>query len=123
MSKILIVDDDRAILELLSIQFKASGHNPVSTIYPEYLFEILKGDTDIELIILDYYMPGINVPEVLQQLKSHPDYQHIPVIILTGESEEEVMQLCIQAGASEVINKPVREYILQEAVNRQLKRA
>jgi CheY-like chemotaxis protein len=59
------------------------------------------------LILLDMNMPRKNGREALKELKNHPDFKHIPVVILTTSQAEEDVKLGYELGASSYITKPV----------------
>ncbi len=120
MAHILIVDDDPHIIQQLTVLTHSFGCTPLSTLYPDYLFEIL-GSEPIDLILLDVHMPGTDGVELLKQLKKHPIYQRIPVIMLTGDTNIKLLAKCFQGGATDFINKPIKEVILQSRVESALK--
>jgi len=59
------------------------------------------------VILLDLNLPGTDGREVLQDVKSHENLRHIPVIILTTSMDERDVEACYQAGANSYIQKPV----------------
>ncbi len=63
---------------------------------------------DVQLVLLDQRMPGMNGMEVLERLRSDARTQRIPVIILTGENETSALVQGLDAGADESLAKPVK---------------
>lgn len=61
----------------------------------------------LKLILLDLKMPKISGIEVLEKLKSDPDYNNIPVVILTSSKEDPDIKRCYELGANSYIVKPV----------------
>ena len=59
------------------------------------------------IILLDLNMPGIDGKEVLRMIKSNPDLQKIPVIVLTTSNAEQDIEQCYAAGANSYVSKPV----------------
>ncbi|MCF6269650.1 MAG: hybrid sensor histidine kinase/response regulator [Melioribacteraceae bacterium] len=116
MANILIVDDDNLILQQLTIYIKTSGNNPLSTLYPTSVIEYL-GIEHIDLILLDINMPKLDGVTLLKELKSHPDYNSIPVIMLTGDKEMQLQKACFNAGAMDFIYKPVSEIVLYARIH------
>ncbi|MBF0239289.1 MAG: response regulator [SAR324 cluster bacterium] len=116
MAKILIVDDDFAIIEHVSNLLTLKGHTPLFTLYGKFLFDYLKTETP-DLILLDVYMPEVNGVDLLKNLKNHLTFSQIPVIMLTGDVDEKLLEQCFSVGAVDFINKPVREVIFNARIN------
>lgn len=107
--KILFVDDDPDMLEIGGIIIKRAGYDYVSAISgPEGLAAALKHAPD--LVVLDYYMPGMNGFEFLEQFVSNPDYsvlRETSVIMLTAASESDVDRHALfELGLSAFLMKP-----------------
>ncbi|KNY29554.1 response regulator [Pseudobacteroides cellulosolvens] len=69
--------------------------------------EILeKFDGQIDLILLDWNMPGMNGYELLQKIKSTPKYKNIPVMMVTTEGQKENIVMAVKAGAAHYMTKP-----------------
>lgn len=103
--KILIVDDEPDIVELVSYNLKKEGFEVVSALDGnEALVVIKKGDFDF--LILDLMLPGIPGMELCRILKNNPETRHIPVIMLTAKGEEIDRILGLETGADDYITKP-----------------
>lgn len=86
---ILVVDDDPEQLMLIKEQLR-EFYEVTLVGSGELAFKALK-KFKVDLILLDYMMPKMDGPEVLQMLREFPDYKDIPVVFLTGVSEREVV--------------------------------
>lgn len=106
MTRILIVDDSPEILTWVGDQLGKLGHQVDSSLYPDHLFDLLDHAAP-DLLLLDMHMPVIDGLTLLHQLKQNPRHQEIPVIMLTGDANEDLMERCFEAGAFDFINKPV----------------
>lgn len=115
MQTILIVDDDSQVTEQLAIVLDSIGYDTQFLLEPAYLLPMLQKKR-IDLILLDIHMPGVDGLSLLKELKTHPDYESIPVIMLTGDTDEKILAECFLAGAVDFIHKPVREVVLQARV-------
>ncbi|MBF0289469.1 MAG: response regulator [SAR324 cluster bacterium] len=115
MAKILIVDDERSVVEHLRellTQFDYSSNFITKT---NFLFPILDKDPS-DLILMDVNMPGTDGVTLLKQLQCHPVYKAIPVIMVTGELNDWLLNECFEAGAVDYINKPVQELVLKARI-------
>ena len=115
MAKILIVDDDPHLIELLSEILEILGYSSEFITKPNFLFQILENET-FDLILMDYYMPEVDGVTLLKQLKAHPTYNRIPVIMLTSEIDDHLLAKCFKSGAEDFINKPISELVLDSRI-------
>lgn len=106
MTKLLVVDDDRVIIRQIEKFLTAIGHSYVALTNPQNVFVELEMET-IDLILLDVYMPVLDGVTLLKQLKSHPLYQNIPVIMITGMEDKQLLAQSFEHGATDFINKPI----------------
>lgn len=78
---------------------------------------------DIDLIIMDIQLPGINGYEALQLLKEHEKTSHIPVIALSSFAEKTDIERGLAAGFTDYITKPIRVGQFLQTVERLLKKS
>jgi len=106
MAKILIADDSRFQVGLLSKSLEESGFEVVSALDALWAWTIaLRSAPDA--IVLDINMPGGSGIEVLRRLKISTKTQHIPVVVVSGSTEDSIEQLAKHLGAAEFFHKPV----------------
>src|SRR5512138_2095219 len=104
--KILIIDDNSELLELLRLGLKDAGYN-VST-GADGLEGLRKArSTCPDLIVLDLVLPEIDGFAVCETLKKDPETAGIPIILLTGLSSEFTRYAGLESGAEEYVTKPV----------------
>ncbi len=115
MHKILVVDDDRRINELLDDIFTMEGFEVYRAFNGEEAIEILDNVEDIQVVLLDIMMPKIDGWEMLAYIRMHYD---VKVIMLTALSEEEDEVRGIRSGADDFIVKPFKRAVLLERVKR-----
>lgn len=101
---ILIVDDETSYLYLLKGLLEQEGYQEIITEqYPENVMQIIES-RQIDLILLDVYMPVINGLELLEKInQNHPQ---IPVIMVTAVDEVEIALKAVKLGAYEYLTKP-----------------
>ena len=112
-SKILVVDDDPMNLRMAEFILKKRAYKVIKAHSGENCLEILKNEK-IDLILLDVQMPEMDGFEVLQILRTMPEYCEIPVIFLTADDDRHTEVRAFKEGASDFITKPfLAEVVLQ----------
>lgn len=102
--KILIIDDEKSILESLSGILDDEGFSAVCADNAEQGLEIL-ADQQIDLVLLDIWLPGMDGMEALRQIKI--DFPHLPVIMISGHGTIETAVQATRHGAYDFIEKPL----------------
>lgn len=106
MITLLIVEDDHAIREMLH-RFLASKNYKVKDAEDgEQALEIL-GESNPDLIVLDWMLPDLSGPQIIEQIRRNPVQKDIPVLMLTARAEEIDKVEGLDAGADDYMTKPV----------------
>ncbi len=107
MGKILVVDDEPAIVDVLSYNLTKAGHQPVIAQDGEKALELARSERP-DLVILDLMLPGIDGLEVCRTIRKESD---LPIIMLTAKDEEIDRVVGLELGADDYVVKPfsVRE--------------
>ena len=101
--KILAVDDDDSIRDLLTLQLRRHGYDVVTAADGE---EALEKAPDADFIVLDLMLPKLDGYEVCRRLKSAEKTKNIPIIMLTAKTEEIDTVLGLELGADDYMAKP-----------------
>lgn len=117
--RILIVDDDRQNCDLLEAMLKMFGHE--SEIAMDGFEALGKLSLDIDLVLLDVMMPGMDGFEVAQQIRSNPQYCDLPIIIATALDSKADRLRAVEAGANDFISKPIDKIELRARTTSLLK--
>jgi uncharacterized protein YjbI with pentapeptide repeats/CheY-like chemotaxis protein/predicted Rossmann-fold nucleotide-binding protein len=119
---ILIVDDSITVRELLTMSFKKGGYRVESAQDGQDAWEQLKAGLHCDVIFCDIEMPRMDGFELLMRLKQDPQFQSIPVAILTSRGIERMRRppLWQTLGAAAFFTKPYIEATLLEATARLL---
>lgn len=102
--RILIVDDDREIVELLNIYLQNENCEVLKAYNGQQALSYLKNDDEISLVILDVMMPKVNGLEVLEKLRNA--HHQIPVIMLSAKSSDNDKIQGLISGADDYVTKP-----------------
>lgn len=105
MSKILVVDDDADIRELITFKLESLGHAVVSEGDGEGGLAAARREIP-DLVVLDWMMPRLTGLEVCVELRGDAHLARVPVIILTAKAQEVDVQRGFAAGADDYIVKP-----------------
>lgn len=119
MEKILIVDDEKEIRDLVEIYLKSEGYNTIKASDGEEALEIIERDRDIDLIVLDIMMPNISGIEVCLKIREE---RELPIIMLSAKSEDMDKILGLNMGADDYLTKPFNPLELVARVKSQLRR-
>lgn len=120
MSKILLVDDEKDIVEFLQYNLEAEGFEVIFAYDGE--MAILKMEEKPDLVVLDVMMPKMNGYEVCKQIRMNNDYDNIPVIFLTAKTSEFDELKGFDLGADDYIKKPISPKMLVARVKSKIKR-
>lgn len=112
---ILIVEDERDVIDLLTLNLRRAGGFTLSTATDGVSGLQKARDERPALIILDLMLPGISGLELCKILKSEPQTRDIPILMLTAKAEEIDRVLGLEFGADDYVTKPFspREVILR----------
>ena len=120
MKTILLVDNERDMQEIVKETLNMFGYRVISRSDAESALSVIRDGAEIDLVITDYQMPGMNGVEFLTILrKALPT---VPVIMLTGYSSVEIYLQSLSLGAFEYLNKPFKEKELYHIVRSALQR-
>jgi excisionase family DNA binding protein len=111
---ILVVDDEDVTRQFIASALQTGQRHLLTASSGEEALEIAK-QTDIDLVLLDLIMPGINGVETFRQL--HALRPELPVVIVTGYPDTDLMTKALEIGPFTMINKPIDLNHLQKVVD------
>jgi phosphate regulon transcriptional regulator PhoB len=103
--KILIVDDEKDIVDLVAYNLEKEGHEVLKAYDGERAMQIVRTKAP-DLLLLDLMLPGIQGLEVCKRIRKVPETAAIPIIMLTAKGEEIDKVLGLEVGADDYITKP-----------------
>jgi CheY-like chemotaxis protein len=115
--RILLADDSLTIQKVVELTFADTEYEVVAVSSGDELLRRLP-ESSADVIICDVIMPGRDGYDICQEIKSNPDFLHLPVILLTGTFEPFDRDRALAAGCSEIVTKPFEAKKLVDAVER-----
>ena len=104
-AKILVIEDEQAVREMLFYALNKADFEVREAANGEIALDILK-KYNIDLILLDWMLPGQAGIEISKKLRSMPETKNIPIIMLTAKSEESDKIMGLDSGADDYVTKP-----------------
>ena len=115
-AKILIIEDEVAVREMLTFTLKNSGFKTFEAGDSEEALNIL-AKNNIDLILLDWMLPGKAGIDISRALRASGETKDLPVIMLTAKSEESDKIMGLESGADDYITKPFSDGELVARIN------
>jgi CheY-like chemotaxis protein len=117
---VLVVDDDVRNLFAITSLLEAHGAEPLSASSAAEAIELLERKGDVDLVLMDIMMPGVDGYEATRRIRSAPRFARLPIIALTAKAMPGDREKCLAAGCNEFISKPVDGLRLIETIHRSL---
>ena len=117
--KVLIVDDSSSMRAVIKKTIKVSGFNVgqfLTAADGRDALEVLKEEW-VDLVLTDINMPNMNGMELLEEMKEDEILKTIPVVMVTTEGSEKIMQKSMTLGANGFIKKPFKPEDIRNALN------
>ena len=111
--RMLVADDDPAILRLIATILEKENFNVVTARDGREAYKILQADPNFTAAILDVVMPHISGPELVRYMKSEDRLKRIPVMMMTAEQDPKLSSDSFSAGAIVFLPKPFTTAQLQ----------
>lgn len=121
MARILVVEDEPAIQELIVCNIELAGHVAIRAESSEQALELVR-DSLPDLLLVDWMLPGASGVELARRLRSDRRTQAIPIILLTARSEERDKLAGLEIGADDYITKPFSPRELNARIKAVLRR-
>ncbi len=113
--KILLIDDDAIVLTVGKLTLSNLGYDVVTARGGRQGLKMLE-KYSFDLILLDLVMPDIDGISFLRTIKMNEKFRKIPVILQTGESNQEIIDKALELGVNNIITKPYDKQTLKDAL-------
>ncbi|MEM8593208.1 MAG: response regulator [Pseudomonadota bacterium] len=122
MGVIAVIEDEADILDVISYNLRREGFDVISSMRGDTGLELIK-QNQVDLIMLDLMLPGMNGLDVCKALRAHERFAFTPIIMLTAKSEEADTVLGLDVGANDYVAKPFSPKELMARIKAQLRHA
>jgi len=119
ISSILLIEHDNILCDLIQLTLERQGHHVFVANTTDEILTLLQEHSP-RVILLDLFLPQINVLALIRQLKSIPQAAETSIILLSAFGYREVIQQAIEAGAQDYLLKPINPDILVERITKAL---
>jgi CheY-like chemotaxis protein len=116
VSQLLLVDDNRLNRERLAGFLQVRGYKVTTASGGTMALDLLRAES-FDLVLLDSMMPEPNGLQVLEIIKTDPALRDIPVVMISGLDEIEIMVRCIQLGATDYVSSPFDPVLLSARID------
>ena len=117
-TKILVIDDDAAVTDLLSMLLRSQGFDVIATNSSSDGLGFIRKD-EPDMIILDLMMPEIDGWEVCRSVRT---FSQVPIIVLSALNDPSMVASVLDAGADDYLTKPTPSRVLVAHINRLIRR-
>lgn len=114
---ILVVDDEIGILSSLQKTLEREGYEVTTTDNGEEALDVVR-NARVDLVLADIMMPKMNGIDMCRAIKSDPDTQSIPVVMVTTKGEPEKVEQAFLAGCDDYLTKPIDKLELLNKVTK-----
>ena len=115
MPRVLVVDDERSVRELLKVNLELEGYDVVSAGDGAEALEMVESENP-DAVVCDLMMPGVDGMTVLRKLRSDPRTAKIPFVVVSAKAMRSDIRVALEAGADRYVTKPFDPQELLNAV-------
>lgn len=116
---VLVVDDEPSNVQML-VDILNDEYRVIVATDGDQAIKLLARDSNIDVMLLDVHMPGLNGFDVLNEARSHPQHSNLPIIMVTAHNESSEEAYALEHGATDFLSKPVSAARVKARIKHQL---
>ncbi len=111
----LVIDDSRAMRMIIAQSLAGCGFDVRQAANGRQGLEIMRSENaGFDVVLVDWNMPEVNGLDFVREVRTQPAFQHIPLVMVTTETEIEQMARALEAGANEYVMKPFNREVIED---------
>ena len=104
----LVVEDNEHVAYMLEFILERAGYEVLIARHGKEAQAIISDHADIDVVVLDLMLPYVSGFQLLSEMRADPEWQHVPVLVLSGKVLEEDIVKAFDLGANDYVTKPFR---------------
>ncbi len=117
-SKILVIEDEKDVKDLISLHLKREGHEVIAVENGEEGLTLLQGPSPFDLVVLDWMLPGVSGLDICKKMNGA-----VPILMVTARADASDIILGLEMGADDFVTKPFEIPVLLARVRAILRRS
>jgi len=118
VTRVLVVEDNTHTAYLLDFMLQRVGYDAIVAANGRDALSVIENVSPVDVILLDLMLPYVSGYQVIQEVRSNPVWQHVPIIVLSGKVLEQDIVRALDLGASDYVTKPFKPQELLARIRR-----
>ena len=106
-AKVMMVDDEPITLDVVQAFLEEAGYSNFITLSDPTMAMTLVAGENPDVVLIDLMMPEVSGFDILREIRAHPKFLHLPVLVLTSSTDSETKLKALELGATDFLSKPV----------------
>ncbi|MDH5501276.1 MAG: response regulator [Gammaproteobacteria bacterium] len=118
VNRVLVVEDNAHTAYLLEFMLQRVGYDPIIAANGRDALSAIDNVSPVDVILLDLMLPYVSGYQIIQDIRSNPLWQHVPIIVLSGKVLEQDIVKALDLGATDYVSKPFKPQELLARIRR-----
>lgn len=104
----LVVEDNEHVAYMLEFILERAGYDVLVATHGKEAQAIIRDHEDVDVVVLDLMLPYVSGFQLITEMRADPEWQHVPILVLSGKVLEEDIVKAFDLGANDYVTKPFR---------------